>query len=550
MMKNINRILWVLISAVFITGCRTTTVSDIEVRGRTAGWNGDEYVRLDSGYIEGRADIMETWSWKGIPYAKPPVGQLRWKAPRTPDAWDDVKLTVEFASQASQLSPIFTGISGSEDCLYLNIWRPDTSEEDLPVYVWIHGGGNSIGSPALEDYHGHALASRLNAVFISVNYRLGPLGWFRHPVLKTENALDDSGNYGLLDIISALRWIQRNIESFGGDPGNVTLSGESAGANNTLALLLSPEAGGLFHKAIVQSGYKRSVSINRAETQAGELIEYLLSRRGKDSSVMTRTEIRDILYQSSPSELFKFYNAGSTGMIDHLYHIEDGAVFPENGYQGFVSGDYVNKLPVIIGSNNDEMKLFLFFDSSIPWDSELYELTAEIGSLRFKEGGVDSIASAVSRIPGSPPVYAYRFDWGSPDEAGRSPLPGDWGRRLGAIHTLEIPFFLGTDSINGPIFTAMLFNRKNLENRRLLSGAMMDYTSNFIRTGDPNEGRETALNWPEWDQTNNYIVFNTDEEGLLISTDDRIITAAERLRELKLQLSPELYAQLLKKINR
>jgi len=534
-----------MISISILYSCGSLNVRDLEASSRAASWHGDEYVKLDSGYIQGSKDKADSLSWKGIPYAAPPVDELRWKAPRLVESWDGIRPADKFSKPATQLQPLFNGVMGSEDCLYLNIWRPDSMDEDLPVYIWIHGGGNSIGSPALNDYHGHALASRSNAVFISISYRLGPLGWFRHPALMSGNRLDDSGNYGLLDIIFALKWVQRNIESFGGNPDNITVSGESAGANNTLALMLSPEARGLFHKAIVQSGYKSSASIAEAEQQAVDLSTYLINKKRLNTDELTQSEIKELLINCRPAELYSYFNAGGTGMINHLYHIEDGIVFPKEAYSGFESGDYANKVPAIIGSNKEESKIFMFFDSSIPWRSELYNLIAEIGSLGFKEGGVDSIAEGISSNDDAPPVFAYRFDWGSENSEGESALPGNWGRRLGAMHTLEIPFFLGTDSINGPLFTPLLFSRKNYDNRKLLSGAVMDYTSNFIHAGNPNIGVITAVNWPEWDEGSRYIIFNTEGEELGITIDDRVITVEQRLSELKEQLEPELYARLI-----
>ncbi len=152
-------------------------------------------------------------------------------------------------SRCSAASP------GSEDCLFLNVWRPRTAERGLPVYVWIHGGGNSIGSASMTDeYSGTRLAHRSNMVFVSLNYRLGPFGWFTHPALREgTSAEDDSGNFGTLDIVHALRWIRDNIEAFGGDPGLVAVTGESAGGLNVLSLMISPPAEGLFHRVIAQS---------------------------------------------------------------------------------------------------------------------------------------------------------------------------------------------------------------------------------------------------------------------------------------------------------
>ena len=243
---------------VFLAGCATGG-PDLPVPATPSRWEGNPVVSTEYGYLRGYPDAADTISWKGVPFASPPVGQLRWKAPVDPEPWTGIREAGHYSDPCVQYSPLGRGkIIGSEDCLYLNVWRPETAEQDLPVYVWIHGGGNSIGSANMvPDYEGYNLASRGNLVFVSINYRLGPFGWFAHPSLRTGESGDeynDSGNFGTLDIIQALKWINRNIGFFGGDPDRVTIAGESAGAFNVTSLLVSPQAAGLFHGAVSQSG--------------------------------------------------------------------------------------------------------------------------------------------------------------------------------------------------------------------------------------------------------------------------------------------------------
>lgn len=234
-----------------------------------------------SGDYVGFRDKYGARTWQGIPYAQPPIERNRWKSPKAPIAELKVKealglgktdlgktdlAKIDLAKtglgkmspgkMCPQFSSLLSGgtpgsIIGDEDCLYLSIWSPPNAV-DLPVMLWIHGGGNTIGHGG--SYNGHALATKRGIVVVSINYRLGVFGWFNHPVLHTGDPLDDSGNYGTLDIIRALAWVKNNIVEFGGDPDNVTVFGESAGAFNTLAMMASPVAKGLFHKAIVQSG--------------------------------------------------------------------------------------------------------------------------------------------------------------------------------------------------------------------------------------------------------------------------------------------------------
>jgi para-nitrobenzyl esterase len=223
-------------------------------------WRGEAVVQTRFGLVQGFADADTTLVWKAIPYARPPTGDLRWRAPQDPEPWAGIRAPRSFHAGCTQFSPVFKGsITGSEDCLYLNVWRQQGTETGLPVYVWIHGGGNSIGSATMvPDYYGNRIAARSHVVFVSLNYRLGPFGWFTHPALRDgASAEDASGNYGTLDIIQALKWIQQNIEAFGGDPHSVTITGESAGGHNVLSLLIAPPARGLFTAPCRKAGMRR-----------------------------------------------------------------------------------------------------------------------------------------------------------------------------------------------------------------------------------------------------------------------------------------------------
>lgn len=234
------------------------------------------------GAIDGKTyEQYGTLGWLGVPYAAPPVGELRWKAPREPDAWTGTRTAKEFAACSLQLSG--ETIAGSEDSLYLNIWRPNTTSSKLPVMVFLHGGGNMTGSG--KDFQGEQLARNTNSIIISVNYRLGALGFFQNAALKTGNPLDDSGNYGLLDAFRALQWVQDNIEGFGGDTGNVTLAGQSAGARNVLAALISPLSKGLFQKLAAFSGGLTTATPEEGEQKSEDAFVKLLVQEGKVTSI-------------------------------------------------------------------------------------------------------------------------------------------------------------------------------------------------------------------------------------------------------------------------
>ena len=403
------------------------------------------------GEVQGILGDADTYAWLGIPFAKPPVGELRWKAPREPDPWEGRRPADTFPGLCSQiggmtglLDPETFGLPiGSEDCLYLNIWRPRSNalsdEELLPVYFWIHGGGNSVGYAAMSLYDGANFSSRTNMVFVSVNYRLGPLGWMTHPMLRDGDVLDDSGNYGTLDIIKALEWVRDNISAFGGDPGNVTIAGESAGGMNVYSMLASPLADGLFHRAVSQSGAPISTSMGAGVMQSQRLFIRLLLR---DELVTTGEEAEDLIQEKgknwaqdylrskSPEELLACQTPMPSGMlIETLFNMifEDGTVVPANPLTCMRTGDY-NRVPFIVGNNAEELKLFLplfigklsekdlvqlIIDLDPAEGSDLkledflhplfwsaYEPLGSFGGQLFQAMGVDTPASQMRRAPG------------------------------------------------------------------------------------------------------------------------------------------------------
>jgi para-nitrobenzyl esterase len=352
------------------------------------------------------------------------------------------------------------------------------------------------------DYYGYAVAARSGMVFVSINYRLGPLGWFLHPALAAEAAAgadpayaqsDASGNYGTLDIIRALEWVRDSIAAFGGDPENVTVAGESAGGMNILSLIISERAKGLFHRAVVESGGERIVGRAAAEKAAIDLADKIVKAKTKAAEKPVDAE----LLRNLPA--LKFMAAlkpGPTGMSGWPGIYADGYVLPADGYAGLERGDYPNKVPLLIGTNKEETKLFLMFAGNPAPGSALYAAAARFGSERWKADGVDAIARKMSAASGQPPIYAYRFDWGSPDDKGASELPAGWGKILGSFHTLEVSFFLGTKTINGAFMTGLLFTSVNAKGREALSGLVMGYLASFARSGDPNG--EGLARWDPW----------------------------------------------------
>jgi para-nitrobenzyl esterase len=453
-------------------------------------------VTIDSGPIEGGDSARAaSWNFLGIPYAAPPLGELRWRAPQPVAPWTDTRSAIALPDFCPQFRYFSNEYAGNEDCLYLNVFRPRTDERDLPVFVWIHGGGNNNGDTGQEFpvYDGARLAAQGNMVVVTVQYRLGALGWlYAAPLLQSDDELDNSGNYGTLDIIESLRWVQRNATAFGGDPGNVTVAGESAGGANVLTLVISEEATGLFHKGIVQSLGGNVNSKELALQQAQSLVDNLLALAGAPEEAATAEELAAYLRSVDPKTLLSTANTSEI--------IGDGAVIPVEGYDLFTTGNFPNKLPLLFGTNRDEQKLYtnpLGFNAYPDGPEELRSAVGRYLSDAWRVTGADDLATRLRNTADMPDIYVYRFNWGSTDENGNSPLPGDFGDTGGAFHSSEISFMMGNEDIFVfPAFTAIFFNDGNAASRANMSEVMVSYWSNFAHTGDPN-GNSLPV-WEPW----------------------------------------------------
>jgi len=475
-------------------------------------------------------------AWLGIPYAKPPVGELRWRAPLPADPAADNQEALAFGSICPQIAGPFGGVydapqgsvAGNEDCLYLNVYAPrmtgsDAARERLPVMVWIHGGGNSVGHSSF--YDGGRLAQEQNVVVVTINYRLGPLGWLRHAALRPEGASADdrSGNFGTLDMIEALRWVQKNVAAFGGDPSNVTIFGESAGARDSISLLLSPGAGGLFHRAIVQSGGVWLIDPDDAERSvddpkpgvagnSADLVANLLVNDGRaadrkaglaEAQKMSAADLAAYLRSKTPEQLFHGYGKEAfEGLLEFPDVFADGHVVAQgDALEAFARPDGWNRVPVMIGTTKHEDRLFLFADPKFTkrWfgvfpqvlDEDRFLATSDALAAMWKATGVDAPADAMWRT--QPHVYVYRFDW---DEE-PTLLGLDLGKFLGASHAFEIPFVFGHWDLGGQ--GNVIYTPENEAGREALAAQMMSYWAAFAANGDPGRGRAGDLpHWTAW----------------------------------------------------
>lgn len=449
-------------------------------------------VKTQHGLVQGVSSDGLT-VYKGIPFAAPPVGDLRWRAPQPLQPWKGVKQAESYAPAPMQGGNPPSG--KSEDCLYLNVWTPAKSpKERLPVLVWIYGGGFSFGATSEPGYNGAELAKK-GVVLVSIAYRVGPLGFLAHPELSAENPNRVSGNYGILDMVAGLQWIQKNIAAFGGDPGKVTIFGESAGGIAVSMLCASPQAKGLFHGAISQSG--GSFGPARKTTYPGENMKTLKDAEQDGIQFMNRAKVSSLaeLRKLSADSLPGGFGMGSG------WPIVDGYVIPDDQYKLYEAGKY-NDVPVLIGYNSDEGLSFLgMLRTKGPKDFE-ESVKQRFGShadalLKAYPAGTTTIERSARNLlrdaafgwqtwiwarqqskTGKSKVYYYYFDQ-HPDYPSDSPRHGE-----GSPHGQEVSYVFKTLDKSQPQLTSTDFE---------ISEAMATYWTNFAKYGHPNGG-----NLPEW----------------------------------------------------
>ncbi|HEX5168945.1 MAG TPA: carboxylesterase family protein [Cyclobacteriaceae bacterium] len=458
-------------------------------------------IKVDGGSLQGITEDGLT-VYKGIPFAAPPVGDLRWKAPQPLAKWDGVRIADKFAPGPVQGGNPPSG--KSEDCLYLNVWTPAKSAKDkIPVLVWIYGGGFSAGSTSETVYSGEKLA-RKGVVLVSVAYRVGQLGFLAHPELSAESPNHVSGNYGLLDMIAGLKWIRKNIAKFGGDPDKVTIFGESAGGIAVSMLCASPLAKGLFHGAISQSG--GSFGPPRVTTYPGENQKYLKDAElagveyAKTAGVSSLAELRKIPADKLP---------GGRG-LGMSWPIIDGYVIPDDQHNLYEVGKY-NDVPILVGYNSDEGASFT--RTKIPEEyiagvKERYGKFAEdlLKAYPVDANSIPKTARDLARDAafgwhtwswarlqsktGKSKVFYYYFDQ-HPDYPKDSPRFG-----YGSPHGQDVAFVFQHLNPSDP-------NASNTDQE--ISDAMSTYWTNFAKAGDPNG--EGVPAWPTFSEATPEVMY-------------------------------------------
>ena len=487
-------------------------------------------------------------SWDDIPYAEPPVGELRWKAPR--DFKNERNVIRPKNDNFCVQEPSTLGgaegndeIVGTEDCLYLDIKAPTKkSEKLLPVMFWIHGGGNISGLKDIYDFSN--MVKKHDVIIVSINYRLGPFGWFTHPSIQNkQNGLDKTSNFGTLDIIKALEWVNKNIILFGGDPSNITIFGESAGGHNVLSLLVAPQARGLFHKAISQSGYTTSVDLVSAYKQDSKTTYTHTSEFTVNELLKINYEGKDIysfLKDLSAYDFFRSYLGKYNSEIPLLTN--DGIVIPTIGLKKALgTKDMLNNVPLIAGSNRDEVKLwiglaeyFVEVDFSIIGsifgiprvklkDEDSFEAFNYFRSAAWQLRGVIEPLSSL-HAAGNYQTYSYRYDW----DDHRKFFIADFQKLFGAAHATEIPLLSGNNKLVGdygfllyPIGPSKKFTSKN----------MMRFWTNFAKFGEPGES-SNKIKWEKYSpDRKNFIILDRKRNMKTIEISSSYKELIEELNE-------------------
>jgi para-nitrobenzyl esterase len=466
-------------------------------------------VNAPAGAVEGEAH-GRVLVFKGLPYALPPIGAARWKPPVAMPAWSDVREATRFGPACVQPQSRSGSIYAekydamSEDCLFLNVWSPQGARR-APVLVWIHGGALTTGSSSETLYDGRKLAER-GVVVVSINYRLGALGYLAHPQLSAESPDGVSGNYGLLDQIEALRWVKRNISAFGGDPANVTIAGESAGALSVMYLMAAPPARGLFSKAIAESAYM----ISTPELKQARFGEQAAEALGSQLATALGTQDIAALRAIDAAKLIDV--AGKSGYIP--FGTIDGRVLLRQLVEVFDRGEQA-PVPILAGFNNGEIRSLRYLIPPVPTDAATYEgvirsrytdLADEFLKLYPSTHLEESILAitrdalygwtaqrlVIKQTALGHRSFLYLFDHSYPaaEAAG-----------LHAFHASELPYVFGTADRTPPFWPKV----PDTKTETALSNAMLDYWTSFARSGEPSATAQPR--WPAYDSNRAYMAF-------------------------------------------
>lgn len=494
----------------------------LSIAAMDASAAGAPVAKIESGRVSGHQDAAAI-SYLGIPYAAPPVGTLRWRAPQPAPRWQGIRAADTFGADCMQQPiPGDSTANGrhSEDCLYLNIWRPAAAATHLPVMVWIHGGGFVNGGSSASIFNGVAFAKR-GVILVSLNYRLGRFGFFAFPALTRENPDETKGNYGYMDQIAALKWVQRNIAAFGGDPHNVTIFGESAGGGSVHTLLTSPLTEGLFQKAIIESGGGRGPLMGPRRLHEGtdampsaETIGLNFAKvngidgEGADALAALRALPADRLVAGlSMQALFAAHGPETVSgpMVD-------GRIITASPDEIYGAGKQ-HKVPVLVGANDGDLgrssatsldEVFASFgdrkqEARDAYDPQENRTVAQLGHDVAADRGMIEPARLTAQLISAQgvPAYEYRFSYVSP--AIRAVVAksvfATASTTDGARHASELAFVFDTVATELP--GASTADEE-------MAQAVNAYWTSFAKSGDPNDG--VLPDWPRYNSTDDQLM--------------------------------------------
>lgn len=524
----------------------------VETAHVETGKKDKKVVKTAYGRIRGKK-TKKAYVWLGVPYGK----TERWQAPHAPNKWTKIKSCTKNKK------------GKGDNCLFVNVYRPlktPKRTEKSPVMVFLHGGGNA-GGTANRNFS--QFVKDTGAVVVSVEFRQGAFGWFTSRGLQPDKSLAKGGNFAMLDIRLALKWVQANIGEFGGDSANVTLSGFSAGARDALNCMLSPVMKGLFHKIISFSGGMTTCSVNQGRRWSNRKLAQVLVRRGKFSRTekalkyvrrISSRKLNRLLNSLTDSEINRMTGKTGLRLTDFPQCFRDGRVIPKGGFERVEWGGY-SRMPMLIGTNRSEfanisyktMKNFLTNSpKNFKNKRQFYKLlrkAKEYGSQLQSSFYLEKMASKFSVDPYHAPIYAYRFKWGE----NQNVVGKNYAKYVGSIHGMDVDFLLGRYVKGNATTSKDIYNKSNVKGRKALSGKMRQYISNFLYTGNPNGTDADGKNLSRWNRwgkagTKRIMTFSATKTKAITKMTARYINRMKCKRRMKRNLTKKSYKLFRKRI--